>query len=356
MRRFEIAVFEGDGIGPEVTAPTLELLTTVGASQGLAFDFRALPAGAGHYLKTGEALPEASVEAAKAADAILLAAAGLPGVRYPDGTEIVPQITLRILLRLYAGVRPVFIPEGWPTPLASQKPVDFVLVRESTEGLFHTMGEGLVTEDQAEETLRITRETTSKLSAFAFDLAARRKAEGRSAGRVTCIDKANVFRAFAFMREVFLEEAAKRPEITADAAYVDAFALWMVQRLDQFDVAITENMFGDILSDLGAGLMGGLGVAPSADIGDGHAVFQPCHGTAPDIMGEGKANPMAMILSGAMMLDWLGETKGCPEASAAGEALRAAGMAAIVDRAAMTGDLGGTASTGQAAEAVAARL
>ena len=111
------------------------------------------------------------MEAARAADAVLLSATGLPGVRYPDGTEIVPQIPLRILLGLYAGVRPAVIPEGWPTPLAAAGPVDFVLVRESTEGLFHTMGQGLVTEDRAEETLRITRETTAKLSAFAFGLA-----------------------------------------------------------------------------------------------------------------------------------------------------------------------------------------
>ncbi|MEO1688471.1 MAG: isocitrate/isopropylmalate family dehydrogenase, partial [Pseudomonadota bacterium] len=314
MTRFEIAVFDGDGIGPEVMDPTLELLQTVGAAHGLGFDFNRLPAGAGHYVKTGEALPEASVEAARAADAVLLAAAGLPGVRYPDGTEIVPQITLRILLDLYAGVRPVFIPEGWPTPLAAPGPVDFVLVRESTEGLFHTMGAGHVDADKAQETLQITRETTRKLSAFAFALAERRKAEGRGPGKVTCIDKANVFRAFAFMREVFMEEAANWPALTADAGYVDAVALWMVQSPQRFDVAITENMFGDILSDLGAGLMGGLGVAPSADIGDDHAVFQPCHGTAPDIMGQGLANPVAMILSGAMMLDWLGETRDAPAA------------------------------------------
>ncbi|WP_424966268.1 isocitrate/isopropylmalate dehydrogenase family protein [Dinoroseobacter sp. S375] len=357
MQTFSIVVFDGDGIGPEIMAPTLAILTQISeaaTSYRLAFDHH--PMGASHYAKTGEALPEASVEAARRSDAILLSAMGLPDIRYPDGTEITPQIDIRIALDLYAGVRPVRIVPGHPTPLAAPGPVDFVLIRESTEGLFHTKGTGEVTEDYAKETLRITRATSEKLFRFAFDLAAQRKASGRGSGKVTCVDKANVFRAFAYFRELFDAEAAKHPELAADHAYVDAMALWMVTRPGAFDVMVTENMFGDILSDLGAGLMGGLGLAPSADIGDDNAVFQPCHGTAPDIAGQGIANPLAMILSAAMMLDWLGVRAENAEIAADGARLREAVEAVLTEGAILTGDLGGKATTEEAAAAVAAQL
>ena len=141
---------------------------------------------------------------------------------------------------------------------------------------------------------------------FAFSLAKQRKELGQGKGKVTCVDKANVFRAFAFFRDIFDKEAAKHAEIESDHAYVDALHWWMVTKPWDFDVLVTENMFGDILSDLGAGIMGGLGLAPSADIGKDAAVFQPCHGSAPDIAGKNIANPFAMILSAAMMLEWLG--------------------------------------------------
>jgi 3-isopropylmalate dehydrogenase len=156
------------------------------------------------------------------------------------------------------------------------------------------------------DTLRISRSVTERLCDFAFRLATQRKTKG-SIGRVTCVDKANVLPSMAFFRSIFLEAAARHPDIAADCMYVDATALRLVRAPWEFDVLVTENMFGDILSDLGAALMGGMGMAPSADVGDRHAVFQPCHGTAPDIAGRGVANPTAMFLSAAMMLDWLGE-------------------------------------------------
>ena len=352
---FDIAVFEGDGIGPEITAPTVELLTALAAQSGqYAFAFQSHPAGAAHYAKTGDSLPEASLKAAEAADAILLSAMGLPDVRYEDGTEISPQIDLRKAFKLFAGVRPVRVAPGGLTPLnlPEGKGIDFVLIRESTEGLFHTQGTGEVTQDEARETLLITRAVCEKLFAFAFNMAHDRKAQGRGPGRVTCVDKANVFRAFAFFRQLFDEEAAKHPDLAADHAYVDATALWMVEKPWEFDVMVTENMFGDILSDLGAGLMGGLGLAPSADIGLEQAVFQPCHGSAPDIAGQGRANPFAMILSAAMMLDWLGLKHGVPAMCEDGARLRGAVEAQVASRADVTADLGGTASTLQAAKAV----
>ena len=359
MQRFEIAVFDGDGIGPEIMAPTVALLQAMSdTATDYALAFTHLPAGAAHYAKTGESLPQASCDAAGKADAILLSAMGLPDVRYPDGTEITPQIDLRKIFNLFAGVRPVRVAGGKLSPLKipEGKEIDFVLIRESTEGLFYTQGTGEVMQDEARETLRITRAVSEKLFRFAFDLARQRKADGRGKGRVTCVDKANVFRAFAFFRSIFDAEARAYPELRADHAYVDAMALWMVQRPWEFDVLVTENMFGDILSDLGAGLMGGLGMAPSADIGLDHAVFQPCHGSAPDIAGQGKANPMAMVLSAAMMLEWLGIKHGVPAMNADAERLRAAVEQIADEGRVVTPDLGGTATTGQTAEAIRQRV
>ena len=356
---FDIAVFEGDGIGPEIMGPTVELLSNLAQnSSGYDLRFSVLPAGAAHYAKTGESLPKASLDAAGKADAILLSAMGLPDVRYPDGTEISPQIELRKAYGLFAGVRPVRVKAGQDSPirLPAGKEIDFVLIRESTEGLFYSQGRGEVTQDAATETLRITRDVSEKVTRFAFELAKTRQQSGRSKGRVTCIDKANVFRAFAFFREIFDETAAQFPDLAADHAYVDATALWMVQKPWEFDVMVTENMFGDILSDLGAGLMGGLGLAPSADIGLHQAVFQPCHGSAPDIAGQGVANPHAMILSAAMMLDWLGLKHDNAAMIEDGRRLREAVEDVVARGDSLTRDLGGSASTLDAAAAVSAAL
>ncbi len=354
-KTFKIAVFHGDGIGPEIMEPTVEILLRMSEkSDSYRLVFRDVPAGAAHYAQTGEALPAASLNTARSADAILLSAMGLPDVRYADGTEISPQIDLRKALTLFAGVRPVTVKRGQHTPLnmPADREIDFVLIRESTEGLFHTQGRGEVSENEARETLLITREISEKLFRFAFDMARTRKSARRGLGKVTCVDKANVFRAFAFFREMFDAEAARHPDIIADHAYVDATALWMVQKPWDFDVMVTENMFGDILSDLGAGLMGGLGLAPSADIGLEHAVFQPCHGSAPDIAGLGLANPFAMILSAAMMLDWLGLKHDNAAMRDDGTRLREAVEKVIARGDVLTQDLGGTADTAQAGAAV----
>ena len=316
-----IAVLPGDGIGQEITSPCLDLLTDLAARLGsFSLKFESLPAGAGLYRETGTALPDATLRAAEKADAILLAAMGLPDVRYPDGREIAPQLDLRETFQLFAGVRPVRTFPGLPLPLADPRAasLDFVLIRESTEGLFAGRGKTVIDDDNsATDQLVITRTASERLFDFAFDLARRRKTRGRE-GRVTCVDKANVLGAFAFFRGIFEERAKRHPDVLADCAYVDAVALNMIRSPWQFDVLVTENMFGDILSDAGAALMGGMGMAPSADIGESHAVFQPCHGTAPDIAGSGKANPTAMFLSAAMMLDWLAAryaAEACAEAA-----------------------------------------
>jgi 3-isopropylmalate dehydrogenase len=322
---FHIAVLGGDGIGPEVMAPALEVLRKVEKKAGLDLRFTDAPAGANHYRETGKSMPDSTIRLCEEADAILLGACGLPSVRYPDNTEIMPQVELRFHFDLYAGVRPARLIPGVPSPIvgADQRGIDMVVIRESTEGLFASMGKGVVTDTEARETLVITRKTSERLFEFSFKLAQRRKAQGRP-GALTCVDKANVFKAFAFFREMFDEAAQRHPDVKTDRLYVDACSALLVKRPWDFDVMVMENMFGDILSDMTAGLIGGMGMAPSADIGDRYAVFQPCHGTAPDIMGQGKANPTAMILSAAMMLDWLADKHGLEGAAEAGERIERA--------------------------------
>jgi 3-isopropylmalate dehydrogenase len=203
----------------------------------------------------------------------------------------------------------------------------------------------------------MTREGVRRIVDFAFGLARRRNGrplDGRK--MVTCVDKANVFRSFAFFRKVFFEVAAAYPDIAAEAAYVDAMSLYLVQNPSAFDVLVMENQFGDILSDLGAAIVGGLGLAPSAEIGDEHALFQPSHGTAPQLAGKNVANPLAMILSAAMMLDWLGERHGDAAAAQAARRIESAAVVVLQYEQLRTPDLGGTATTSQVAEAVIQRL
>jgi 3-isopropylmalate dehydrogenase len=350
---FHIAVLPGDGIGPEVMTPALDILRRIEATTpGLKFRFSEAPAGANEYLQTGKSMSENTIKLCEQADAILLGACGLPSVRYPDNTEIMPQVELRFIFDLYAGVRPARLVPGVPSPIvgADKRGIDFVLIRESTEGLFASMGKGVVTHDEARETLVVTRKTTQRLFDFSLKLTERRKTRGRP-GRLTLVDKANVFKAFNWQREIFAECKAKFPDVKTDLLYVDACAAMMVRRPWDFDVMVMENMFGDILSDLAAGLIGGMGMAPSADVGDHHAVFQPCHGTAPDIMGQGNANPAAMILSTAMMLDWLADRHDHAPAAEAAQKIEAA-----VDKAFIGGirpmEFGGTHGTTAIASAV----
>ncbi len=324
---FDIAVLSGDGIGEEVVPPCLRLIdAAIRRVGGVSLNYIHAPAGAKHYLASGEALPSETLEVSRSADAILLGAMGWPEVRYPDGTEIAPQLDLRTELGLFAGVRPVRSIPGLPAPLADPRgsQLDFVIIRESIEGLFALRNEGVVVDDrEARDTMVITREVSEQLFDFAFELTRQRQKSG-GRGLLTCVDKANVFASMAFFRKVFDERHKLNPDIAADHAYVDATALNLVRRPWDFDVMVTENMFGDILSDLAAGLIGGMGFAPSADIGKGHAVFQPCHGSAPDIAGQGIANPTATFLSGAMMLEWLGLRHASPALSEAGELIRLA--------------------------------
>jgi 3-isopropylmalate dehydrogenase len=274
---------------------------------------------------------------------------GLPGVRWPDGVEMTPQLDLRERLELYQGLRPIYLFHPDDSPLRGRRAgdIDFLLVRESTEGLFSSRKVPRdPAADRAADTMLITRAGAERVIRAAFRLA-----QGRRR-RVTLVDKANVLPSMAFFRQVFDEVAREFPGVETDCVYVDATALYLVQRPEMFDVMVTENMFGDILSDLGAALVGGMGMAPSADIGERFAVFQPSHGSAPDIAGQGIANPVATILSAAMMLDWFHS----PTARRGAQMIHAAVRRVFSDRKARTRDMGGSLSTTQMGDAIIAAL
>jgi len=309
----QVALIKGDGIGVDVSEAALALLDAALQKTGQTrISYREIAAGAGYFSETGRDIETGGEQAAGQADAIFLGAIGLPTIRHADGTEISPHLRLRDIYQLYAGVRPVRAYPNAPQRLADPRArdIDLVILRESTEGLFYSAavhGRSEVIDDQeVRDVLRITRSTTEKLHRFGFELARKRKQRG-SPGKLTCVDKANVFVSMAFFRQIYDEIASDYPDITTDYNYVDAQALDLIRRPWEFDVLVTENMFGDILSDLAGGLVGGMGMAACAEIGDDTGLFQPAHGSAPDIMGADRANPLAAILSAALMLEYLAQ-------------------------------------------------
>lgn len=343
---YRIASLPGDGIGPEVIGETWRILRKVEALfPELQFDRQEYSIGAAEFLRSGDPFPEPVFHQVSRCDAILLGAMGLPDVRGPGGTEMTPQLDLRERLDLYAGVRPVRLFHPAHSPLRSKAAgsIDFVLVRENTEGLFSSRKrQWPAGADEVVDEMRITRPASVRLFRFAFSLAQRQRRH------VTLVDKSNVLPSMAFFRRIFDEIGGEYPGVRTSRLYVDAAALALVRRPEDFDVIVTENMFGDILSDLAAALVGGMGVAPSADIGERHAVFQPAHGSAPDIAGKGIANPVASILSAAMMLDWLG-SPGCRSAA---ERIRRAVAAVLSDPRQATPDLGGDFTSAELTDAI----
>ena len=339
MKSYTLAVLGGDGIGPEVVASGLDVLRAVESRlTGVRFDTQQIAVGAGEYLKNGDPLPASALEQMKGCDAILLGAMGLPEVRWPNGVEMTPQIDIREKLDLYNGVRPIHLYHAAHTPLKNfaAGEIDFVLIRENCEGLFaERLTPRAAGRDLETDTLKITRHGAERICRAAFALAGKRRRH------VTLVDKANVLPSMAFFRKIFDEVAREFPAVKTDRVYVDAMALFLVQRPQSFDVIVTENMFGDILSDLAAGIVGGMGMAPSADLGDRYALFQPSHGTAPAIAGKGIANPIATILSVAMMLDWFAH----PETVRGARMIEAAVKAVLADPDNRTTDLGGTLGT-----------
>lgn len=350
IKTFNIAVLPGDGIGVDVTDAAVRVLQAVeGKLNGVRFALEECAVGAGEYLKNGDPLPEKAFDVCRASDAVLLGAMGIPSVRWPDGKEMTPQIDLRERLDLYAGIRPIYLFHAEDSPLKKygEGEIDFVIVRENCEGLFSARLSKHDTEaDEVRDVMVISRKGAERVCRAAFELAMKRRK------KCTLVDKANVLPSMVFLRSIFDEVAKDFPEVETNRVYVDAMALFLVQRPDSFDVMVTENMFGDILSDLAAGLVGSMGMAPSGDLGDDCAVFQPSHGTAPDIAGKGIANPIATILSAGMMLDWLKH----PETIRAGAVIEKAVKKVLHDPANRTPDLGGKLSTDQMCDLVIEQL
>ncbi|MBT8329532.1 MAG: hypothetical protein KJN87_07485 [Desulfofustis sp.] len=312
-----IALIRGDGIGHDVSDAAVAVIDGAVKKIGLSpLYYEEIAAGAGYYQSTGLDIEPDGEERAGEGDAIFLGAIGLPSIRHQDGTEISPHLRIRDRYGLYAGVRPVKAYPNAPQRLADPRAahIDLVILRESTEGLFYTAAvhgrSDIRGDNEVRDTLRITRATTEKLHRFGFRLAEQRKSKKGRPGLITCVDKANVFASMAFFRKIFDEIAPEFPHVEFGYNYVDAQALDLIRRPWDFDVLVMENMFGDILSDLAGGLVGGMGMAACGEIGDEHGLFQPAHGSAPDIMGQDKANPLAAILSGALMLDYLAEKSG----------------------------------------------
>ncbi len=349
MKTYRIALLPGDGIGPEVAAAGVKVLAaTTSALGGVSFEFEEYAAGAGEFQRSGDAFPESTFELCRACDAILLGAMGLPHVRGHQGTEIAPQLDLRERLDLFAGLRPVRLFHSSHTPLKGYAAggIDLLLVRENTEGAFWSRERKVDFEaDVVEDQIHISRRGAERICRTAFQEASRRR------GKVTLVDKSNVLPSMAFFRRVFDQVAEEFPRIETERVYIDAAALYLVRQPERFDVIVTENLFGDILSDLAAGLVGGMGMAPSGDIGESHAVFQPSHGSAPDIAGQGIANPVATILSVAMMLEWLGgQTR--PGAAL----IRGAVERVLSSERNRTRDLGGRLSTTEMCDLIAAEI
>ena len=350
LRTFEIAVLPGDGIGIEVTAEAVRVLDAVlGGVVDVRLKLTEWAAGAGEYQRYGDPLPDATLAACEKADAILLGAMGLPDVRWPDGREMAPQLDLRERLDLFCGLRPIRLYHAADTPLKryAAGEIDLLIVRENTEGLFSSrLARTPAGASVVEDVLRISRKGAERIIRAAFGEARKRRR------KVTLVDKANVLPSMVFFRSIFDEVAREFPDVEAQRTYIDATALYLVQRPEMFDVIVTENMFGDILSDLAAGLVGGMGLAPSADIGERAAVFQPSHGTAPDIAGRGIANPLATILSAAMMLEWLGHS----DTTKAARRIERAVAGVLSEEVLRTPDLGGRLTTQEMGSAVVERL
>lgn len=357
---YAIAVVPGDGIGPEVSAATVSVLTH--ALQDVAVSFTDYDAGAECYARTGDAFPAETLSGCKSAHAVLHGAAGLPGVLYPDGTEAGQDFSMKIrsALDLYANIRPIKLMAGAPRRLTGVAPgqMNFTIVRENTEGLYAARGGGNILRGEiASDTLIVTRKGIERIVRRAAQIA--RDGQGAPADgvkRVTIVDKANVLRSYAFFRSVADEVMEEFPEIEVEHIIIDAMTVHLIERPQHFDVIVCENIFGDILSDLGAALMGGLGLAPSGETGDRYGMFQGSHGSAPDIAGKGLANPIACILSGATMLEWLGQTHDAPELNVAAAWVRLATEAVLAEGRHVTTDIGGSGSTSDCADAIRSAL
>ena len=355
----KIAVIPGDGIGPEIVAQGLRALEALQSSFDLPVETFTVAAGAQLYADTGVAIRKDDFQATVAADAVYLGAIGLPHVRYADGTEINGELMCRWRrdLDLYANIRPLRSFPSVPTIYAKPRDVDMIVVREGTEGLYAANGGGAMIGDRiVSDPMIITREGSERVSRIAFELARKHPPRNGNKPKVTCLDKANIIRGFALFRRSFETVARAFPDVEAEALYADAASTLMTLNPERYHVVVCENLLGDIFSDLAAAYVGGLGLAGSGEIGDQRGLFQSAHGSAPTLTGKNVANPIAQIISLAMLLGWWADRardKRFADASAALE--RAIGIT-LSDRANHTGDLGGSATTSRVGDAVVAAL
>jgi len=326
---YKIAVIPGDGIGKEVMNATLDVLNEL----DIEFEFEKAEAGDECLEKTGKALPDETIELAKNSDACLFGAAG------ETAADVI--VRLRQELNLFANLRPV---KSYPNTNALFDNLDFMIVRENTEGMYIAKEEHY-TDEGAIANRIITKKACERIINYAFKYA---KDTNRS--KVTGVHKANVLKkSDGLFKEIFYKIAEQNPDIESEDFYVDATAMYLITRPETFEVIVTTNLFGDILSDEGAGLVGGLGMIPSGNIGENTALFEPVHGSAPDIAGQGIANPIAMMLSAAMMLDYLEEHDSADK-------LNKAILTVLEEGKTLTPDLGGKSSTKDVTEAIKAAL
>ncbi|WP_297824736.1 isocitrate/isopropylmalate family dehydrogenase [uncultured Methanobrevibacter sp.] len=323
--KYQIAVVPGDGIGKEVMQAAISVLNEL----DIDFDYVYGDAGDECLEKTGTALPKETLEIIKNADACLFGAAG------ETAADVIVKI--RQEMKMFANLRPV---KSYPNTNALFENIDFMIVRENTEGLYIADQEKM-TDDGAIAKRIITREAEERIIDYAFNYA-----KENNKGKVTAVHKANVLKkSDGLFKEIFYEVAERYPEIDTEDYYVDATAMYLITQPQTFEVIVTTNLFGDILSDEGAGLVGGLGLIPSANIGENAALFEPVHGSAPDIAGQGIANPIAMMLSAIMMLRYIGENE-------AADKFDAAILKVLEEAKTLTKDLGGSASTMEVTEAI----
>src|SRR3954463_15327369 len=353
----KIAVMPGDGVGKEVVPEGLKVLKVAAKKFGFTYDTTDYPFGAEHYLETGITLPDSALKELAAHDAILFGAVGAD----PRGNAEIPQglIETDILLRMrfeldqYINLRPTKLLPGVPTPLKNAGPddINMIIVRENTEGLYCQNG-GVLYKDTPHEVANqievTTRHGVERCIRYAFEYA---KQFGRK--RVTLVAKTNVLRfAHNLWMRAFEEVKTDYPGIETSYDHVDACTMYMVTQPKRYDVIVTTNMFGDIITDPGAPIQGGMGMAPSGNLNPTHqaaSMFEPVHGSAPDIAGKNVANPIATFLSVAMMLDFLGQ----PDAA---RAIQRACADVVADPKNHTRDLGGAATTTQISDAVASRV
>src|SRR3954471_2735476 len=353
MNSYCIAVIPGDGIGNEVTPAALRVLERAGTRHGARFEWTSFPWGSAHYFEHGRMMPADALDQLRPFEAIFFGAVGDPRIQ--------DNVTLNGLLLpirrgfdQYACVRPAVLYPGVRCPLAGKQPgdIEFVVVRENTEGEYAQVGGVLYTgtpHEVAVQSSMFTRHGTERVIRFAFELARRR--DGKRL--VTSVTKSNAQGfSMAFWDRVFTAVAREYPEIRTESLLVDAACMDFVRRPVDFDVVVASNLFGDILTDLSAAITGSIGLAPSANLNPSRtfpSLFEPVHGSAPDIVGKGVANPLATMLAGAMMTDFLGETE-------AAARIDTAVRAVLADGRALTPDLGGRATTRGVTDAVLASL